>query len=225
MPAPDLPDRSAADEGMAAPLLRVQGLARAGIAATSFTIGRGRCLAVTGPSGSGKTLLLRAIADLDPSSGDVLLAGTRRCEMPAPRWRRRVVYVAAESGWWAEAVGDHFEAPGAAGPLLRDLGLPQDALDWPVSRLSTGERQRLALARAIALEPEVLLLDEPTSGLDPTAARAAEALLRQELERGVAVVLVSHDPDQVARLADARMEMANGVLERAGTDDAGDPAP
>ncbi|HRK96257.1 MAG TPA: ABC transporter ATP-binding protein, partial [Rhodospirillales bacterium] len=75
------------------------------------------------------------------------------------------------------------------------------------------------------LEPDVLLLDEPTSGLDPTAARAAEALLRRELERGAAVVLVSHDPDQVARLADARMEMSNGVLARAGADDVGDPAP
>ncbi len=200
------------NDGVAEPLLRVRSLARQGLADASFALEAGRCLAISGASGSGKTLLLRAIADLDPNHGEVLLAGQRRSAMPAPRWRRRVVYVAAEAGWWADGVGAHFQGHQAASALLAELGLPEDALGWAVMRLSTGERQRLALARAVALAPDVLLLDEPTSGLDPEATRAVEALLRRELARGAALILVSHDVEQVARLGDRRMEMMDGVL-------------
>lgn len=215
MPASGCAASSRPDSVVAEPLLRVQGLARQGLAETSFSLEAGRCLAISGASGSGKTLLLRAIADLDPNHGEVLLAGRCRSAMSAPEWRRRVVYVAAEAGWWADAVGAHFQDRKAASALLTELGLPEDALDWPVMRLSTGERQRLALARAVALTPSVLLLDEPTSGLDPGATLAVEALLRRQMTRGAALVLVSHDPGQVARLAGRRMEMTDGVLRDA----------
>lgn len=201
--------------------LRVCGLVRPGLAAASFSLGRGRCLAIGGASGSGKTLLLRALADLDPSDGAIFLNGVSRSEIPAPRWRRQVTYVAADAGWWAASVGAHFPDAAVAVALLTDLRLPESALDWPVSRLSTGERQRLALARAIARAPQVLLVDEPTSGLDPAATEAAEALLRRELERGVAIVIVTHDEAQAERLANVRMTMADGVL-RAARSTAGD---
>lgn len=195
--------------------LDVSGLSRAGLATATFSVDAGTALAITGPSGSGKTLLLRALADLDPSDGDISLNGTPRADFAAPGWRRRVVYLASESGWWSERVGDHFHDPAAAAPIVAALLLPADAFDWPVARLSTGERQRLALARAVALAPDVLLLDEPTSGLDGQSAAAAETLLRGELARGAAIVLVTHDLAQAGRLATSHRTMLAGTLSSA----------
>lgn len=214
MKAPPTP-AGAIRSGSAAPGgggLTVRDLVRPGLAPASLAVARGACLAITGASGSGKTLLLRALADLDPSEGTVTLGGVARPDIAAPNWRRRVVYVAAESGWWDARVGAHFADAGAAAPLLAALLLPEAALYWPVGRLSTGERQRLALARAIALDPEILLLDEPTSGLDPDATRAAETLLRRELRRGAGIVIATHDPAQAERLGDVRRIMGGGVL-------------
>ena len=88
----------------------------------------GSCAAITGPSGSGKSLFLRMIADLDPNEGQVRLDGNDRSELPAIAWRRRVAYVAAESGWWAEDVRPHFpKADRSAIDLLADrLGLKKE---------------------------------------------------------------------------------------------------
>lgn len=193
--------------------LSIRGLARAGLLSpVTLDVDAGAALAITGASGSGKTLLLRALADLDPSDGEVSVNGMARASVPAPQWRRRVVYVAPESGWWSDRVGDHFAAAAAAAPILAALLLPTDALDWPVARLSTGERQRLALARALALKPDILLLDEPTSGLDARAAAAAETLLRDALACGAGLVLVTHDLAQAERLAASHWIMAAGTL-------------
>ena len=186
-----------------------------------MSITAGECVALSGPSGSGKSLFLRAIADLDPCEGEVRLGSVTRETMPAPAWRRQVIYVAAESGWWADAVGAHFENPDAAAKTVEDVALPREALGWPVSRLSTGERQRLALVRALALTPKVLLLDEPTSGVDPESTLRVERLLSRALARGTAVLLVTHDRDQASRMADRHMTMARGRLSPAGEADVG----
>jgi ABC-type multidrug transport system ATPase subunit len=155
---------------------------------------------------------LRAIADLDPNRGKVRLNGIAREAVPGPAWRRQVIYVAPESGWWASDVGAHFAARSAAADLLSELALPPDALTWPIARLSTGERQRLALARALEAKPRALLLDEPTSGLDPEATSRVEDLLRRRLAQGVMVVLVTHDSEQAKRLAGQRLRMDHGRL-------------
>jgi phosphate-transporting ATPase len=183
------------------PLLTVRGLVRAGIDIPDFELAAGEALAVVGPSGSGKSLFLRALADLDPNEGDLRLAGATREAMPGPDWRRRVTYVPAESGWWADHVRDHFADWDTAFPAVEGLGFQAECGDWPVSRLSTGERQRLALTRAFAQTPDVLLLDEPTSGLDVQMTLAVEARLKDILAAGGGLIFTTHDPAQARRLA------------------------
>ncbi len=183
----------------------------------TFSVPRGRCAAIAGPSGSGKSLLLRMIGDFDPHEGRVRLDGRDRAAVPAPAWRAEVVHVAAEAGWWAERAMDHFAATtrDAAADLARRLGLGEDVLGRAIITLSTGERQRLALVRAIVAKPSVLLLDEPTSALDPDATSRAEALLRDLRDTGVIIVLVTHDASQANRLGDRLYRLRAGRLEPA----------
>lgn len=195
-------------------VLTVRGLAVPGLAPVDIDVDAGECVALIGPSGSGKTLLLRAIADLDPNEGRVELDGQARESMPAPEWRRRVAYLAAEPGWWEDVVGDHFPDREAVRSLLPALHLSADGiLDRPVAAASTGERQRLALARTLLMAPRVLLLDEPTSGLDEEAARCVEVVVTERLENGVAVLLVTHDADAAVRLARRRLRIVDGRVE------------
>ena len=196
-------------------MLSVTDLTRLELGPLSFSVEAGECLALRGPSGAGKSLLLRAIADLDPNEGRVSLDGESREDMPAPDWRRRVAYLAAEAGWWADTVADHFADWQAARPLVEALGLTADCGDWPVARLSTGERQRLALARVLLLAPRVMLLDEPTSGLDPKAVARVEAVLQARLKEGAAILLVTHAPDQAQRMAARRLTIDHGRVAEA----------
>lgn len=182
-------------------MLEVSNLSRTGLATVSFCLAAGECVAVRGPSGAGKTLLLRAIADLDPNAGEVRLEGQPRESMSGPEWRRRVGYLPAEPGWWADTVGDHFADWAAARPLLAQLGLPDGARSWPMTRPSTGERLRMALARALLANPCVLLLDEPTAALDALAVRAVESLVAERVAAGLAVLWVTHDAAQAERVA------------------------
>jgi phosphate-transporting ATPase len=155
---------------------------------------------------------MRAIADLDPNEGEVSLSGQSRDSIPAPFWRRWVMYVPAEAGWWADRVGGHFPDPDIAAPLIIRLGLSAEALEWEISRLSTGEKQRLALSRALLASPRVLLLDEPTSGLDPEAAAKVETMLHERLADGVAIMLITHDAKQAERMASKKLRMEAGAL-------------
>ncbi|MES0882744.1 ABC transporter ATP-binding protein [Roseibium sp. SCP14] len=192
-------------------MLTIEQLKTPLIGPIDFTLERGSCKTISGPSGAGKSLFLRAITDLDESEGNVSLHGKNREAFQAPEWRRKVSYVPAESGWWSERVKDHFADTPDLQSLLKAVGL-QDALSWEVSRLSTGERQRLALVRALQLDPDVLLLDEPTSALDPTSISLVEALLKSRLTERCAMLLVTHDPAQPERLGARRYRMAAGRL-------------
>lgn len=189
-------------------MLRVDKLKIAVLPPLSFSLPDGECLAVEGPSGSGKTRLLRAIADLDSAEGYVFLDGAERREMAASEWRHRVRYVAAEPGWWAPTAREHFVQTTRIERLVRGLGLADAHLDRPIADLSTGERQRLALVRALADDSRVLLLDEPTAALDPESAALVEELIRFECLSGKSVVLVSHKAAEVDRLAHARLQLA-----------------
>jgi ABC-type iron transport system FetAB ATPase subunit len=180
----------------------------------SFDLHAGECVAIQGPSGAGKSVLLRMLADLDPHEGEAVLDGRAAHAMPAPEWRARVVYQAAEPAWWEPTAGHHFAAADRAfaDGVLAALGLAPALLDTDIDRLSTGERQRLALVRSLARRPGVLLLDEPTAALDPDAVAKAEALLRAALADGMALLIVTHSADQARRLAQRIFRLEGGQL-------------
>jgi ABC-type iron transport system FetAB ATPase subunit len=194
-------------------MLQTRQLHRLRVGPIDLQVDRGTCVAIEGRSGSGKSVLLRMIADLDPHDGDVLLDGEACSRMPAPQWRRRVSYVAAAAGWWNDRVGPHFRDAAALGDLLPRVGLAPDAGEWEVARLSTGERQRLALLRAMTPENRVLLLDEPTSGLDAESTWMVEVLLKERVAQGTTLLLVTHDPQQAVRLAQRRYQLVDGQLQ------------
>lgn len=182
-------------------MLDVTNINSASTQPVSFTLDRGECLAIQGASGAGKTILLRAIADLDPIQGEVTLHGRSRADFTGPQWRRMVGYVPAEAGWWADTIGQHFTPNDALYADMAHLNLNPALLSKPVVQASTGERSRLALVRALAMNPVVLLLDEPTSALDQINTMAVESLIAQRIQQGLSVIWVTHDPAQATRIA------------------------
>lgn len=190
-------------------MLRARGVRRLDLEPLDLDLASGECVGVRGPSGGGKTMFLRMLADLDPHAGDVFLDGNEQHTVPPCKWRRSVTLVPAESRWWDERVGAHFEAGRVPDPS--SLGFDEDPSNWTVERLSSGERQRLALARALELDPRVLLLDEPTANLDEAnAARVEHLISNWRRQAGRAVVWVSHDHEQLARVADRVLTLADG---------------
>jgi ABC-type iron transport system FetAB ATPase subunit len=179
-----------------------------------LTVDAGECVGLTGPSAAGKTLLLRAVADLDPHEGRIALDGTPSTSLAAPAWRRRVAMLPAESQWWHDTIRPHFgETTGEVDAWLADLGFDADVMGWPIARLSSGERQRLAIARVLALGPSALLLDEPTANLDADNVERAEAVLeRYRTDRRAAILWVSHSRDQLRRVAARRYRLKDGTL-------------
>lgn len=177
----------------------------------SLIIPSGRSIILTGPSGCGKTLLLRAIVDLDPNQGSASLGTLTREDHPASLWRHQVGYLPAESGWWFETAAPHFDSPPEQ--YLDALRLSPDTLNKSISTLSSGERQRLALIRLLANQPQALLLDEPTAFLDFEATIQVEILVEEYQQRHDTPVLwVTHDQNQQARLGGELITMGEEGL-------------
>jgi ABC-type lipoprotein export system ATPase subunit len=172
------------------------------------------CVCISGPSGAGKTRLLRAIADLDVHQGASYLNGTSREEYTPCEWRRKVGLLPPESHWWMEHVSDHFER--IDDRAFAALGLDIRLAAQPISQLSSGERQRLALLRLLTNEPQVLLLDEPTANLDAENVQRVESLLdRYRKEHKALLLWVSHDPHQIRRVGTRHVHMDHGKLSEA----------
>lgn len=167
----------------------------------TFGVPSGTVFGLSGSSGSGKTLLLRAICDLDEASGQITLNGVSSTGFSGPEWRRKVAWLPAESHWWHETVGAHFwKQPDKS--RLQFLGFAEDVLRWEISRLSTGEKQRLAILRLLQHDPEALLLDEPTASLDKNNVGVVENFITDYLkQRNGLAIWVSHDSDQLERVA------------------------
>jgi tungstate transport system ATP-binding protein len=176
---------------------------------------------VMGPNGSGKSLLLRLLHGLLQPSGGMVLWNGRPAD-DAMRRRQAMVF--------QRPVLLRRSALGNLQHALRSRGLPrheqrrraEEALEkakltaiahTPARLLSGGEQQRLALARALSLAPEVLFLDEPTANLDPASTVAIERLVQDAHERGTKIVLVTHDAGQARRLADEIVFLCDGRLE------------
>jgi len=196
---------------MPAPLLEVKALQVLNGPPNDLLLEAGALVGLEGPSGAGKSLFFKALADLIPHQGLVMLEGQSQAGFAAPLWRKRVGYLPAESAWWSDQVESHFQFP--AFVPFEALGLSRDLLNGPVSRLSTGEKQRLALLRLLENKPQVLLLDEPTASLDRASRGLLEAFLLDYLAKsGGAAIFTSHDPEQLVRLASKRYQMENLAL-------------
>jgi len=205
----------------------------------SFGVPRGKIAALIGGSGSGKSVLLRVIIGLQrPAAGTIRVLGTdvwsaRESELNALRRRFGVMFqdgalfsslTVAQNV--ATPLREHSHVPAwLLEPLVRQrlalAGLPAEAAARMPSELSGGMRKRAAMARALALEPEVLFLDEPTSGLDPVTARGFDQRLRFLCdELGLTVLLVTHDLDTLRGIVDRVIVLAAGkVIAEGSVDD------
>jgi putative ABC transport system ATP-binding protein len=191
--------------------------------AVSADIHEGACTAVAGYSGSGKSTLLRLLNRfVDPSTGTVAFCGAPLNDHDVLRLRRRVGLVAQQPVLLADRVADDLRVgrpdltDAGAAALMSQVGLPAAMLSRRTDGLSGGEAQRVCLARALAVEPEVLLLDEPTSSLDPASAAAVEDVVRELVRGGRTAVLVSHDAGQARRIADQVLVLRRGALVETG---------
>jgi tungstate transport system ATP-binding protein len=184
----------------------------------SLAITPGAPTLVVGPNGAGKSSLLRILMGLtEPSEGIVSWGGRRDARqkrraivLQRPVMLRRsaaanVVYCLAQAGYPRSGCAARAEE------LLDRVGL-LDLAGRPARRLSGGEQQRLALARALARAPELLLLDEPSANLDPSATRSVEKIVLMAAQSGIKIVMASHDLGQVRRLAGDVLFLVRGRL-------------
>lgn len=201
----------------------------------SLSVYRGELFAIIGGSGSGKTTLLREMILLrEPDAGSIRIFGEESRAMgPADllRFRRRCGVLFQEGGLFsALTVAENVAVPlkehtALGGHLIQELALikigltglaPESAVKYP-SELSGGMRRRAGLARAIALDPELLFLDEPTAGLDPISAGGLDELIeRLKTRLGLTVVMVTHDLDALWRLADRVAVLGEGRIVAVG---------
>jgi phosphate transport system ATP-binding protein len=234
------PRRRPAAEGLGVERMRAEDLtvAYAGkpaVQEVTLPVRQGEVLALIGPSGCGKTTLLRSLnrlTELTPSAslaGGIALDGEDIFDLEVTRLRRRVSMVFQQPNPFPMSVFDNVAYPlreqgrkrprkgellPAVEDALRRAGLYEEVahdLDHPALRLSGGQQQRLCIARALAVQPEVLLLDEPCSALDPRSTATIEDLM-VSLRRELAVVIVTHNLQQAYRIADYVAFMYLGEL-------------
>ncbi len=193
-------------------MLRLEDLQIPNLETINLTIAPGECIGLSGESGSGKSRILRAIADMDEHGGQVYEEDIAQDQIKAHEWRRRVALLPAESQWWFDTVGEHFQAHTEH---IDALGFDADVMNWHVSRCSSGEKQRLAILRMLANCPRVLLLDEPTANLDTTnTARVEEMICSYLAEHSAVAIWVAHDVQQLQRVCQQQFKLNDGRFNR-----------
>jgi ABC-2 type transport system ATP-binding protein len=186
---------------------------RVAVENASLTLEPGQIFALLGPNGAGKTTTLRMLAGLiEPSSGTIAVDGQPMTRRTASRIRGRIGFLTEAPGLWdrltvrqnlavyAQLQGVD-DARRAVDDTMRLFGIA-DRGEQLAAELSKGLKQRAALARTLIHKPDVVLLDEPTSGLDPESARDVRALILQMKSEGRAILLSTHNLDEVERVAD-----------------------
>jgi len=184
----------------------------------------GEVMGLLGPSGSGKSTLLRCLNRIiEADSGDIFYKEKDLKEYPPNELRKEVVLVPQESVMFSGTVFDNVAyGPSIEGDVnkehilncIRDAGLSSDFEQREAEKLSGGEKRRVALARALALEPEVLLLDEPTSGVDPKKKEEVErSILNFSDKRDLTVIWVTHDVDQAKRVSTRIANLRDGLIK------------
>ena len=189
-------------------------------------------LAITGPTGSGKTLLLRSLAALDPfDEGQILWQGQAVSPARTPAFRRQAIYLHQRPALVEGTVEDNLRLPYSLRAhatnefnrsyvldLLQHVGRSVDFLQQAAQHLSGGERQLVAVLRALQLSPLILLLDEPTASLDEKTSRTIEEFVtgwQQDKPEERAFLWVTHDPQQVVRVSNRAVTVRDGQLEGA----------
>ncbi|MCD6384092.1 MAG: phosphate ABC transporter ATP-binding protein [Thermoplasmata archaeon] len=196
----------------------------------NLTVERGEVLSLVGPSGSGKSTLLKCINRLlEIDSGRIVVGGRDIREVNPVELRREVVLVPQNSVMFPGSVLENVMMPLLAQGIndeeraikaLKDAELTEEFLKMNAEKLSGGEKKRVALARAIALEPKALLLDEPTAGVDPKRVRAIEeTILKMVKGRGITVIWVTHDTSQALRVGDRIASIKKGKVLKVGRRD------
>jgi putative ABC transport system ATP-binding protein len=178
---------------------------------------------LAGPSGAGKSTLLRLLNRLDdPLAGEVRWRGRALADWSPTELRRQVAMVFQRPPIFPGTVLDNLRVARAdvdaerAAHVLEHVGLDAELLGQEADSLSGGEAQRMCVARALLTDPAVLLADEPTAALDRAARTTVEDLGRMLADSGVAVIWVSHDTDQLRRLADHVIVLAHGTVRAVG---------
>lgn len=187
---------------------------------SKIALGHFPCSVIIGPNGAGKSILVKSLCNLMTPDRGTVLWNTRppsrdqrlrvglllqRPVLLGRSARENIVHALRASG---ETRGD---ARQLAEVALRDAGLDATSA-VPARQLSGGEQQRLALARALSLNPDILFLDEATANVDPQSTAAIEAALRRSIDQGLKLVMVSHDLGQVRRMADEVIMMNHGKI-------------
>ena len=198
-------------------------------------VARGETVAILGRSGTGKSVLLKLVAGLQkPDAGSIQLLGEEITKLPLEKLnevRKKVGFLFQQSALYdsltvAENVAfplerhtklEASERKNKVRELLAGVGMEHDADKLP-SQLSGGMQKRVALARALALDPEILLFDEPTSGLDPiTGSEIDNLIVHLQEERGISSLVVTHDVRGASRFADRLALLNEGNIEEEGT--------
>lgn len=176
----------------------------------SFTVEEGEYVTFSGPSGSGKSTLLRLIATLlTPTSGTITYRDQPQASYAKVAYRRQVSYCFQQPSLFGDTVRDNLAFPfslrdrpfdpARAVQALAEVDLPDSMLDKPITELSGGEKQRVALIRNLLFTPDVLLLDEVTTGLDSATKEIVHRLIESKNQHdGLTVLAVTHDEGEIA---------------------------